>query len=81
MNINDFNSTLKIHIEKAIQDGIVLGMKECLKILNQYLDIKQKKGFPAYIEKGELELYMNTYILEQEKQLNENFKLEDKIIN
>jgi len=70
---DELTELVKNQLIEAIQDGIILGMKESLKILNQYLEIKTQKGYPMHIDKGELNLFLETYIQEQEN-LNQKSK-------
>jgi len=64
------NSSLLDSLHACVNDGIVLGLKESLKVLNQFLDKKVEKGYPEYISRAELKTFMETYI----KDTEENFK-------
>jgi hypothetical protein len=67
---NNANTLLADSFRACIKDGIVLGLKESLKSLNQFLDRKIAKGYPEYISRAELQTFLETYI----KNTEENFR-------
>lgn len=67
---NNANTLLADSFHACVNDGIVLGLKESLKSLNQFLDRKIAKGYPEYISRAELQTFLETYI----KDTEENFR-------
>ncbi len=59
---SDFNTFLTKSFSDSVNDGIILGLKESLKILHQFLDKKVQKGYPEYISRTELQVFLETYI-------------------
>lgn len=67
---NEANTLLVNSFRACVNDGIVLGLKESLKSLNYFLDRKVAKGYPEYISRAELQIFLETYI----KNTEENFR-------
>jgi hypothetical protein len=66
-NNNNANTSFAL---SCVNDGIVLGMKESLKVLHQFLDKKVEKGLPEYISRAELQFFMEVYIKDTEENLH-----------
>lgn len=64
---NNANTLLADSFRACVNDGIVLGLKESLKSLNQFLDRKVAKGYPEYISRAELQTFLETYIKDTEE--------------
>lgn len=59
--------SLKVSINK----GILLGMNECLKSINQFIDEKEKLGFVGSISRSELNTFLVEYITLIENRMKE----------
>jgi hypothetical protein len=59
--------SLKVSINK----GILLGMNEGLKSINQFIDEKEKLGFVGSISRSELNTFLSEYISLIEKRMKE----------
>ena len=57
---------LKDSFRACINDGRILGLKESLRILNEFLDTKITMGYSEYITRAELRTFLETYINESE---------------
>lgn len=60
--LDDLLSKVEDSLKVSINKGIILGMKESLKSLNQFIDEKQKMGLPESISKFELNTFLEEYI-------------------
>lgn len=65
---NHEDTILMNTLRSCMNDGIILGLKESSKILNSFLDRKVAEGYPEYISRKELKVFMDTYIAEMEKE-------------
>lgn len=59
--------SLKVSINK----GILLGMNESLKSINQFIDEKEKLGFVGSISRSELNTFLGEYISLIENRMKE----------
>ncbi len=59
---SDFRDLVSRNLNSVLNDGIALGMKESLMALIKFLETKVSKGYPEYITKTELQIYMKEYI-------------------
>jgi len=66
------NNSIQKAIQKAVNDGIILGIKESKNILNDFIDTKISHNKPGVIFKYELNEFLDMYI----KELIEQFKTE-----
>jgi len=55
---------------KCVNDGILLGLKSSLKILNQFLDKKLELNLPEYVNRVELNAFMDEHIKEMENKFS-----------
>ena len=60
--LDDLLSKVEDSLKVSINKGIILGMKESLNSLNQFIDEKQKMGLPESISKFELNTFLEEYI-------------------
>lgn len=73
-NINKLAESFR----ECINDGRILGLKESLRILDEFLDRKVTMGYLEYITRAELQTFLETYINESEKKSLTNNTIESK---
>lgn len=69
--LDDLLYKVEDSLKVSINKGIILGMKESLKSLNQFIDEKQKMGLPESISKFELNTFLEEYIRLIENRMDE----------
>jgi hypothetical protein len=65
--LSKMEDSLKVSINK----GILLGMNESLKSINQFIDEKEKLGFVGSISRSELNTFLGEYISLIENRMKE----------
>ena len=57
-------SEIENTIQDTLNDGIMMGLKECKMVLNILLTEKVNRGHAEYITKTELNAFLDEYILQ-----------------
>ena len=73
--LSKMEDSLKISINK----GILLGMNESLKSINQFIDEKERLGFVGSISRSELNTFLEEYIRLIENRMDEEQEGTDRL--
>ena len=69
--LDDLLSKVEDSLKVSINKGILLGMNESLKSINQFIDEKERLGFVGSISRSELNTFLEEYIRLIENRMDE----------
>lgn len=61
--------TIVSKVQDAVNDGIILGIKEMQMAISEYFRIKKEEGLNDFAGKEEMEVFLSGYIENREKQI------------
>jgi len=77
--LDNILSKMEDSLKVSINKGILLGMNESLKSINQFIDEKERLGFVGSISRSELNTFLEEYIRLIENRMDEEQEGTDRL--